>query len=381
MTVESEDSPPLYVTRPVLPPLERLLPLLQEIWGRAVLTNGGPVHERFESALAQHLGVPQLSLFNNATIALMAALRQQEVSGEVITTPFSFVATTHAIRWVGAEPVFVDIDRATLNLDPAHIEAAITPRTSAILPVHCYGHPCDVEAIEAIARKHGLKVIYDAAHAFGVRWKERSLLEWGAMAVLSFHATKVFNTFEGGAVVCSERAARDALELVKNFGIVDETTVSTVGLNGKMSEFNAAIGLLQLETVDADIASRRAVHDLYRAALAEIPGLTMLDSGNREGHNFSYCPILVDAPYPLTRDALYERLKQRGVFTRRYFYPLLSELPMYRDLPSASPQRLPVARWAAERVLCLPIYPGLTLEAQHRVIDALQAECGGSGVS
>jgi dTDP-4-amino-4,6-dideoxygalactose transaminase len=379
MTAPSEDPQPLYVTRPVLPPLERLLPLLQEIWQRAVLTNGGPLHERFESALATHLGVDQLSLFNNATVALMAALRQQEVAGEVITTPFSFVATTHAIRWVGAVPVFVDIDPRTLNLDPARIEAAITPRTSAILPVHCYGHPCDVEAIDAIARKHALRVIYDAAHAFGVRWKGRSLLDWGALAVLSFHATKVFNTFEGGAVVCSERAARDALELVKNFGIVDETTVSTVGLNGKMSEFNAAIGLLQLESVDADIARRRAVHDRYRAALGDVPGLTLLDSGNSEGHNFSYCPILVDAPYPLSRDALYERLKQRGVFARRYFYPLLSSLPMYRDLPSAAPQRLPVAHWAAERVLCLPIFPDLAREAQQRVIDALRSEAVGVG--
>jgi dTDP-4-amino-4,6-dideoxygalactose transaminase len=381
MTAPSEDPQPLYVTRPVLPPLERLLPLLQEIWERAVLTNGGPVHERFEAALAAHLGVDQLSLFNNATVALMAALRQQEVVGEVITTPFSFVATTHAIRWVGAEPVFVDIDPRTLNLDPARIVDAITPRTSAILPVHCYGHPCDVEAIEAIARARGLKVIYDAAHAFGVRWKGGSLLDWGALAVLSFHATKVFNTFEGGAVVCNDRAARDALELVKNFGIVDETTVSTVGLNGKMSEFNAAIGLLQLETIDSDIASRCAIHDRYRTALGDVPGLTLLDSGNREGHNFSYCPILVDAPYPLSRDALYERLKQRGIFARRYFYPLLSSLPMYRDLPSAAPQRLPVAHWAAERVLCLPIFPDLAREAQQRVIDAILAEGGAEGAS
>lgn len=367
---------PLYVTRPVLPSLDKLLPLLQEIWARGVVTNGGPLHERFAAALGGYLGVGTPSLFNNATIALMAALRQQQVAGEVITTPFSFVATTHAIRWVGAEPVFVDIDPRTLNLDASRIEAAITPRTSAIVPVHCYGHPCEVEAIEAVARAYGLKVIYDAAHAFGVRRQGRSLLHWGDLAVLSFHATKVFNTFEGGAVVCRDAATREALDLVRNFGIVDETTVSSVGLNGKMSEFNAAVGLLQLETVDADIALRRAVHDRYREALAGLPGLTILDSGNRDGHNFAYCPILVDAPCPFSRDALYDRLKQRGIFTRRYFYPLLSSLPMYRSLPSAAPARLPAAHWAAERVLCLPIFPALDEVAQRRVIEAIRAEMG-----
>ena len=367
---------PLYVTRPVLPPLERLLPLLQQIWDSGVVTNGGPMHERFCVALGTHLGVSPPSLFNNATIALMAALRQQQVTGEVITTPFSFVATAHAIRWVGAEPVFVDIDPRTLNLDAARIEAAITPRTSAIVPVHCYGHPCDVEAIEAIARAHGMKVIYDAAHAFGVRHRGRSLLHWGDLAVLSFHATKVFNTFEGGAVVCREAGSREALELVKNFGIVDETTVSSVGLNGKMSEFNAAVGLLQLETIDADIACRRAVHQRYSDALADLPGITVLDSGNRDGHNFAYCPILVDAPCPLSRDALYERLKRYGIFTRRYFHPLLSSLPMYRGLPSAAPEQLPVAHWAAQRVLCLPIFPALDEPSQWRIIQAIRTEIG-----
>ena len=364
---------PLYVTRPQLPPLEKLLPMLQDIWQRAVVTNGGPYHERFEAALATYLGVEHVSLFTNATIALLVALRQQGVSGEVITTPFSFVATAHAIKWCGAEPVFVDIDRHTLNLDPACIEAAITPKTSAIVPVHCYGHPCDVDAIEAIARRHGLKVIYDAAHAFGVRHRGHSLLDHGDLAVLSFHATKVFNTFEGGAIVCRDAASRHAVEQLKNFGIVDEEQVDAIGLNGKMSEFNAALGLLQLEGVDEAIARRREVHARYRSALADVPGIAVIDSGNGADHNFSYCPILVEPPFALSRDTLYERLKTQGIYTRRYFYPLLSSLPMYRQLPSAAAERLPVATWAAAHVLCLPIFPSLQPAAQDAVIDAIRA--------
>lgn len=367
---------PLYVTRPELPPLQRLWPMLEDIWRSGVLTNGGPCHQRFEAALVAHLGVPFVSLFNNATIALLVALRQQGVSGEVITTPFSFVATSHAIRWCGAEPVFVDIDARTFNLDPAAIEAAITPRTSAILPVHCYGHPCEVEAIARIARKHGLKVIYDAAHAFGVRHGAGSLLEHGDLAVLSFHATKVFNTFEGGAIVCRDAQTRYALEQLKNFGIVDEESVDAIGLNGKMSEFNAALGLLQLDGVAAAIARRGEIHARYRAALAEVPGLTVVEAGSPEGHNFSYCPILVEPPYPLSRDALYERLKGLGIYTRRYFYPLLSTLPMYRGRPSAAPENLPVATWAAAHVLCLPIFPALEAAQQDRVIAAIRAAAG-----
>lgn len=347
--------------------------MLQEIWRSAVITNGGPYHERFEAELAAYLRVPFVSLFTNATIALLVAMRQQGVVGEVITTPFTFVATAHAIRWCGAEPVFADIDPNTLNLDPARIEAAITPRTTAILPVHCYGHPCDVEAIERIARVHGLKVIYDAAHAFGVRRGEHSLLGHGDLAVLSFHATKVFNTFEGGAIVCRDAASRYAVEQLKNFGIVDEEHVDAIGLNGKMSEFTAALGLLQLEGIDETIARRREVHAKYRAALADVPGITLIDSGNGDGHNFGYCPILVERPYALSRDALYERLKGLGIHTRRYFHPLLSSLPMYRQLPSAAPERLPVATWAAARVLCLPIFPSLQPAAQQAVIDAIRA--------
>lgn len=366
-------NPPLYVTRPVLPPLEDLLPMLRDIWQRGVVTNGGPYHERFEAALAAYLGVPYVSLFTNATIALLVALRQQGITGEVITSPFTFVATAHAIRWCGAEPVFVDIDPHTLNLDPQCIEAAITPRTTAILPVHCYGHPCDVEAVEAIARAHGLKVIYDAAHAFGVRRSGQSLLLHGDLAVLSFHATKVFNTFEGGAIVCHDAASRYAVEQLKNFGIVDEECVDTIGLNGKMSEFNAALGLLQLEGIDEAIARRREVHARYRTALAGVRGISVVHSGNPDRHNFSYCPILVEPPYGLSRDALYERLKLQGINTRRYFYPLLSNLPMYRGQPSAAPERLPVATWASAHVLCLPIYPDLSPADQARVTDAIRS--------
>jgi dTDP-4-amino-4,6-dideoxygalactose transaminase len=366
-----EEGPPIYVTRPVLPPLERLVPLLAQIWDSGTLTNGGPFHERLQARLAAHLGVPRVSLFANATLALMVALRQQGVRGEVITTPFTFAATAHAIRWAGAEPVFADIEPRRFTLDPECIERAITPRTTAILPVHCYGHPCEVQAIEDIARRHGLRVIYDAAHAFGVRWQGRSLLSWGDLAVLSFHATKVFNTFEGGAVVSRTAAAQEAVDRLKNFGIVDESTVVDVGLNGKMSEFNAALGLLQLETIDADLAHRRAVQARYRRALAGIEGLTLVDSGNPQGHNHAYCPLLVTPPYPLSRDELQLALRRRGVFARRYFHPLLSSLPMYRDLPSAAPGRLPVAQAVAQRVLCLPIHPALTESEQDRVIEAL----------
>lgn len=364
---------PLFVTRPVLPPLEQLIPLLQDIWQRAVLTNGGPYHERFEAALATYLGVPYVSLVTNATIALIVALRQQNISGEVITTPFSFAATAHAIKWCGAEPVFVDIDRSTLNLDPARIEAAITSRTTAIMPVHCYGHPCDVEAIERIANRHGLRVIYDAAHAFGVRLGEQSLLLHGDLAVVSFHATKVFNTFEGGAVVCKDAETRYGIEQLKNFGIVDEEHVDAIGLNGKMSEFTAALGLLQLDGVDNAITRRREVYARYRSALAEVPHITFVESGNPDHHNFAYCPILIGSQFPLSRDAVYEHLRREGINARRYFFPLLSSLPMYRATPSAAPHRLPVASLVSEQVLCLPIYPDLSIADQARVTDAIRS--------
>ncbi|KAB1076074.1 DegT/DnrJ/EryC1/StrS family aminotransferase [Methylobacterium planeticum] len=364
----AETDEPIFVTRPFLPPLEEFTPLLARIWQTRVLTNGGPYHRELERRLRDHLGVPQIALFNNATTALIVALRALHLSGEVITTPYSFVATSHALLWSGLTPVFADVDPHTLNLDPAAIEAAITPRTSAILPVHCYGHPCDVEAIEAIARRHGLKVIYDAAHAFGVRHHGRSLLTYGDLSVLSFHATKVFNTFEGGAIVCADGARKDQIDKLKNFGHDGETCVGDVGLNGKMSELNAALGLVQLDHIDAALARRRAIDAAYREGLRGVPGLRCLDDCSEDAANYAYFPVLIEADYPLSRDALNEALKREGIHPRRYFYPLISEFPMYRSLPSARRELLPVAAAAADRVLCLPIYPDLDHAVVSRII-------------
>lgn len=357
----------IYVTRPSLPPLEEFLPYLQQIWDTRVLTNSGPFHAELEARLCEHLGVEHISLFTNGTIALVTALQALRITGEVITTPYSFVATSHALLWNGASPVFVDVDPKTLNLDPARIEAAITPRTTAILPVHCYGHPCDVEAIGRIADTYNLKVIYDAAHAFGVQAADGSILRHGDLSVLSFHATKVFNTFEGGAIVCPDAKTKTRIEHLKNFGHVGEVTVVAAGINGKMSEFNAALGLLQLKYVDEAIARRQAIDAAYRARLAAVPGIRCLEGSGETVANYAYFPILVGPQHSRTRDELYWGLKQRGIHPRRYFYPLISEFPMYRGLPSAQPDRLPVATRAAAQVLCLPIYPDLPLEAVDQV--------------
>jgi dTDP-4-amino-4,6-dideoxygalactose transaminase len=360
------------VTRPTLPSLDELRPLLEEIWERRILTNNGPLHERLEAALSEHLGVAHVSLFANATLALLAALKAIGRTGEIVTTPFSFVASAHAIAWTGNRPVFVDIDPTTLNLDPAAAAAAITADTVAILPVHCYGHVCNVEAIAAVAAARGLGVVYDAAHAFGVRVHGRSVLEYGDLSVLSFHATKVFNTFEGGAVICRSPAMKRWIDRFKNFGIVDETHVESVGFNAKMSELHAAIGLAQLPAVDAMIAARREVDLRYRAALAGVPGIRCVGGAGGGEWNHAYFPIMVDPEYPLDRDALFERLRSAGIFARRYFFPLLSSLPMYADLPSAQPERLPQAVLAASRILCLPIYPELALEDQARIVDLIR---------
>jgi dTDP-4-amino-4,6-dideoxygalactose transaminase len=352
--------PPIHVTQPHLPPLEDFLPLLREIWDRKVLTNGGPFHQKLEAALAEHLGVGHIALFTNATIALVTALQALRVTGEVITTPYSFVATAHSLLWNGIKPVFVDIDPETLNLDPARIEAAITPQTTAILPVHCYGRPCDVDAIQRIADSYGLKVIYDAAHAFGVRRADGSVLRHGDLSVLSFHATKVFNTFEGGAIVCPDAKTKTRIDHLKNFGFVDEVTVVAPGINGKMNEFQAALGLLQLRDIDAAIERRRAIGARYRAALAGARGIRCVPQAGDAVNNHSYFPILVDPAYPLERDTLYAYLKAHGVHGRRYFHPLITEFPMYRGLPSAGAANLPVATRIAQQVICLPIYPALS---------------------
>jgi dTDP-4-amino-4,6-dideoxygalactose transaminase len=362
---------PIYVTRPQLPPLDEMLPLLAQIWDSRLLTNGGPFHQRFETALRDQLGVPQVALFTNATLALVTALQALRITGEVITTPFSFVATSHALLWNGIRPVFVDIDPETLNLDPACIEAAITPQTTAILPVHCYGNPCDVAAIQRIADTYNLKVIYDAAHAFGVQDAQGSILRHGDLSVLSFHATKVFNTFEGGAIVCGDAKTKLRLDQLKNFGFVDELTVVAPGINGKMSEFNAALGLLQIRHIAAALAQRQAVDERYRVALSAVPGIRCMPATIAGVGNHAYFPIRVARPYPLARDALYERLRDRGIHARRYFHPLISSFPMYRALPSAAPANLPVATRAAEEILCLPIYPDLGLADQQRVISSI----------
>jgi dTDP-4-amino-4,6-dideoxy-D-glucose transaminase len=364
---------PIYVTQPDLPPLQEFLPYLEQIWDSKVLTNGGPFHRRLESALCEHLSVPHVALMANATIGLVTALQSLRITGEVITTPYSFVATAHSLLWNGIKPVFVDIDPVTLNLDPARIEAAITPHTTAILPVHCYGNPCDTAAIQKIADHYNLKVIYDAAHAFGVEQHGRSVLGHGDLSVLSFHATKVFNTFEGGAIVCPDARSKQRIDHLKNFGFVNEVTVVAPGINGKMSEFNAALGLLQLQRVDQAVARRREIDAMYRRLLAGIAGLRCLGPLADTVSNHAYFPLLVDAGFALTRDALYEHLRSHGVHGRRYFYPLISDFPMYRGLPSAAAANLPVAHAAAAQVICLPIYPALTDEDVRRTASLIEA--------
>lgn len=362
----------LYVSQPFLPPLEEFLPSLQEIWNSKVLTNGGPFHQKFETELTGFLGAGHVSLFANATIGLITALQALKISGEVITTPYSFVATSHALTWNNIKPVFVDIDPATLNIDPARIEAAITPQTQAILAVHCYGRPCDVEAIQRIADRYNLKVIYDAAHAFGANWHGGSLLQHGDLSVLSFHATKLFNTFEGGAIVSNTQKMKVHVDHLKNFGFVDEVTVVTAGINGKMSEFNAALGSLQLKYFPQVMERRKTIHDLYVRHLSQIKGISLLEH-TEAAANHAYFPILVEADYPLSRDALYEAFKTDEIYARRYFYPLISEFPSYRGLASSSPNNLPVATAVSRKVLCLPIYPDLSETDQMRVIDFLKS--------
>lgn len=363
---------PIYVTRPSLPPLAEFIPYLEQIWERGVLTNNGPYHRELERQLAGYLGVEHISLFANGTLALVTALQALRVTGEVITTPYSFVATSHALLWNGIKPVFVDIDPHTLNLDPAGIEAAITPQTTAILPVHCYGEPCDVAAIERIADNYGLKVIYDAAHAFGVEDAGGSVVRHGDLSVLSFHATKVFNTFEGGAIVSPDARTKRRIDHLKNFGFVDEVTVVAPGINGKMSEVNAAFGLLQLQHVDAMLAQRARIAERYAAALQDVPGITRV-VGTAARRNNAYFPILVEAEYPLSRDGLYQALKAEGIHARRYFYPLISGFPMYKGLPSSNPELLPHAHATAARVICLPLYPDLPAADQDRIIAIVRS--------
>jgi len=357
----------IFVTQPYLPPLDEFYPYLQEIWNSKTLTNGGPMHQRLEAELCAHLGVQHISLFANGTLALVTALQALRISGEVITTPFSFVAGAHSLLWNGIKPVFVDIDPVTLNLDPLRIEAAITPQTTAIMPVHCYGNPCDVEAIQKIADNYNLRVIYDAAHAFGVTRGGQSVLNAGDLSIMSFHATKVFNTFEGGAIVSPDAKTKQRIDQLKNFGFVDEVTVVAPGINGKMSEINAAFGLLQLRHIEHAMERRREIDARYRQLLGGIAGITCVAPTGQDTANYSYFPILVGPEYPLSRDALYDLMRTNDVFGRRYFYPLISSFPMYRGLPSAAPANLPVATARALQVICLPIYPALTDDDVERV--------------
>jgi dTDP-4-amino-4,6-dideoxygalactose transaminase len=363
---------PIFVTQPSLPPLEEFIPYLEKIWERKILTNNGPFHAELEAALCEYLGVDHLALFTNGTIALVTALQALRVTGEVITTPYSFAATAHSLVWNGIEPVFVDIDPVSFNLDPARIEEAITPDTTAIMPVHCYGNPSAVEKIQRIADTFGLKVIYDAAHAFGVKYKGESLLRHGDLSVLSFHATKVFNTFEGGAIICPDAKTKQRIDYLKNFGFVDEVTVTAPGINGKMSEVNAAFGLVQLKHVDAAIARRKSIESMYREGLRGIKGISMAAIPEETQGNAAYFPVLVGDDYPLSRDELYRKLKDAGIHGRRYFYPLISEMPIYRGLESSRPANLPVATDVAARVICLPIYPALSDANVSRVVSVLK---------
>jgi len=364
---------PIYVTEPFLPPLEEFVPYLEKIWQNKVLTNNGPFHQELEKALCEYLGVEHLALFTNGTIALVTALQALRITGEVITTPYSFVATAHSLLWNNIKPVFVDIDPRTFNIDPELIEAAITPQTSAIMPVHCYGNPCSVERIQKIADNYGLKVIYDAAHAFGVQYKSKSLLCHGDLSVVSFHATKVFNTFEGGAIVCPDATTKQRIDYLKNFGFADEITVTAPGINGKMSEVNASFGLLQLKHIDSALQRRTEIDAFYRSELANIKGITVPEVPPNTQLNASYFPILVGDGCPLARDALYNSLKEEGINGRRYFYPLISDFPMYRGLPSAQRDNLPHASAIAQQVMCLPIYPNLDDADLRRITNSIHS--------
>lgn len=357
------------VTSPLLPSLDEFTESLKEIWESKWITNNGQFHQKLEAALAEYLKVPYVSLFTNGTLPLLTALQALRITGEVITTPYSFVATTHALWWNGIKPVFVDIDPSTGNIDPQKIEAAITPRTTAILPVHVYGKPCDTETIQAIADKYGLKVIYDAAHAFGVKVNGESLLNAGDMSTLSFHATKVFNTIEGGAMVMHDEKTKQRIDYLKNFGFANEVEVVGPGINSKMDEIRSAYGLLNLKQVDAAIAARQKVAVAYRNALQNVDGISFWDDMPGVRHNYSYFPIFVDAKkYGMTRDELYIKMKDQGVWGRRYFYPLISEFSTYRGLESSRPENLPNAHMMADRVICLPMHHALTEEEIDKII-------------
>ncbi len=362
-----------FVTQPFLPPYEEFSELLQEVWESKWLTNNGKFHNQFETELAKFLGVKYVSLFANGTLALITALQALKVTGEVITTPFSFVATSHSLSWNDIKPVFVDIETRYCNIDSEKIESAITPSTSAILPVHVYGNPCNLEKIQRISDVYGIPIIYDAAHAFGVEINGNSVLNYGNLSILSFHATKVFNTFEGGAIICHDKKTKERIDYLKNFGIVDELTVVGPGINAKMTEFQAALGLLQLRYFDEITEKSKNIAKLYRQELSSVSGIRLLNDIDVVKHNYSYFPIFIDKErYGRSRENVYNLLKEEEIIARRYFYPLISQFLPYRDLPSSKPENLENANKIAQEVLCLPIFPDLELSIVEKVIDVIK---------
>jgi len=364
---------PIFVTQPALPPLEEFHELLIKIWDTKILTNNGPFHQQFESALADFLGVKYISLFSNGTLALITALQALRITGEVITTPFSFVATTHSLWWNNIKPVFADIEPDYFNLDPEKVEAAITPQTTAIMPVHVYGNPCKVERFRQIADTYGLKLIYDAAHSFGVKINGNSILNYGDLSILSFHATKVFNTIEGGAIISPDEKTKTRIDYLKNFGFADETTVIAPGINAKMNELQAAYGLLQLKYVNDCIEKRKKIAQTYREQLKGIDGVRYLEDIPDTYHAYSYFPIFLNKEKSdKNRDKLYNELKKNNIFGRRYFYPLISQFPTYRGLPSAKQENLKIATEIADQVICLPIYPELTTDSVNKIISIIK---------
>ena len=360
----------IFVTQPALPDIEEVLPLLKDIWERKILTNSGPLHEQLEKDLAEFLGVKYISLFANGTLALITALQALKVTGEVITTPYSFVATANSLWWNNIKPVFVDIEHRYCNLNPEKIESAITTKTTAIMPVHVYGNPCDVERIQDIADIYGLKVIYDAAHAFGVKLGENSILNYGDLSILSFHATKVFNTMEGGAIISHDEITKKRIDYLKNFGFADEVTVVAPGINSKMNEFQAALGLVQLRHHDNNIEKRKIVNEYYTKRLKGVNGISLLNKKDGVTQNYSYFPIFIDEEeFGISRDELYNKLKSQNIFVRRYFYPIISSFPMYKN--HTYNKILTQANTTSKSVICLPIYPELETKQMDRIINVI----------
>lgn len=368
---------PIYVTQPALPPLDEFIPYLQKIWDTRVLTNNGQFHKQLEEELREYLGVKYISLFCNGTIALITALQFLKITGEVITTPFSFVATANSLVWNGLKPVFADIEEESFTIDPDKIEELITPETTAILAVHVYGNPCNMDAIKKIADKFGLKVIYDAAHAFGIKTGNSSVLNCGDLSMLSFHATKTFTTFEGGAIVCNDEQTKKTIDNLKNFGFAGETSVIASGINGKMNEIQAAFGLMYLKHVDTYIRKTQKIAEAYRQRLGDIQGLRLCTDRPDITNNYAYFPILIDeGQYGMSRNALYEKLKKNNIYCRRYFYPLISQFKPYTGFESAKPGKLPVAEKITEQVLCLPIYPELRIETVEMICSLVARQEG-----